>query len=178
VLDGLKNGDAAHGIKKMNSLDTLFVWTFDHGAGGNPAYLCLRDGWMSETDFATKLNAVPLSSRAIYMQQCRSGGFIDSLRSTKTFISTACRWDQNAYEADTENEVYSGRTYHHGEYNYYIISAISGRTPTGASVNPDTGGDGKVCAREVHDWDVTHESSSETPQFDGGGGVGQSFIIR
>ena len=178
VFEGLKNGNPTSGIKKMNSGDTLFVWTFDHGAGGDPAYLCLRDGSMSETDFASKLNAVPLSKRAIYMQQCRSGGFIDALRSSKTFISTACRSDQNAQRADTENEVYGGRTYHHGEYNYYIISSIAGRTPTGAAVNPDTNGDGKVSAREVHDWEVSHENQPETPQFDGGDGVGVSFILR
>jgi hypothetical protein len=178
VFDGLKNGDTTNGIRKMNSGDTLFVWTFDHGAGGNPAYLCLRDGWMSENDFAAKLNAIAFSQRAIYMQQCRSGGFIDSLRGTKTFISTACTQDQNAQRADTENEVSGGRTYHHGEYNYYITSAISGMTPTGTAVNPDTSGDGKVSAREVHDWEVAHENLAETPQFDGGSGVGQSFIIR
>ena len=105
VIDGMKNGDSANGIAKMKDNDTLFVWTFDHGGGGQDACLCLYNGdaiW--DSDFANRLNAVPYATRAIYMQQCHSGGFIDNLRNYKTFISTACSADEGASPADTENE--------------------------------------------------------------------------
>lgn len=172
VLDGLKNGDAANGIAKMDDNDTLFVWTFDHGAGGSPAYLCLMDGWYKDSDFATKLNAIPCAKRYVFMQQCRSGGFIDNLTSTKTFISTACKSTENAYVGN-EYEVYSGVTYTHGEYNYHIISALWGATPTGAPINADSNGNGKVSVREMHNWEVGHEDSTgETPQVDDPGGIG------
>lgn len=78
------------------------------------------------------------------MQQCHSGGFIDNLRNSKTFISTACRADQGAQPADTENEQYNGNWYSHGEYNYYIISAIAKANPLGGAVNADTSGDNKM----------------------------------
>ena len=178
VFDGLKNGDAANGIKKMKSIDTLFLWTFDHGAGGNPAYLCLMDGNMSDTYFANKANAISYEKRAIFMQQCRSGGFIDNMKNSKTFISTACRATENAGAADTENENYGGTKYWHGEYNYHIISALSKLTPGGSAINADTSGNGKVSAREAHNWDVSHESLSEIPQMDDTGGVGNNFHIQ
>lgn len=173
VFDGLKNGDAAAGIPAMKANDTLFVWTFDHGAGSSPAYLCLWDGNMSDLDFAAKLNAVPYAKRMIFMQQCRSGGFIDNLRNNKTFISTAAAATQNAYPADTENESYGGKTYSHGEYNYYIISAFN-RSHPGADAN----GNGKVSCMEAHSWEVSHESSpNEVPQFSDIGGIGPNSYL-
>ena len=178
VFDGLKNGDTANGIKKMKSNDTLFIWTFDHGTGGSPAYLCLRDGNMTDSSFAAKANVVPFAKRAVFMQQCRSGGFIDDLRNSKTFISTACRHNQNAQRADTENESYGGSWYHHGEYNYHIISSLAGATPTGAGINADSNSNGSVSARESHDWNVSHESRAEVPQMDDGAGIGSSFHIQ
>jgi hypothetical protein len=178
VFDGLKNGDAASGIKQMTTSDTLFAWTFDHGSGSDPAYLCLMDGDLRDIEFAAKLNAVNYQKRAIFMQQCRSGGFIDNLKNSKTFISTACRPDQNAQAADTENESYGGKTYWHGEYNYHIICALSGLNPSGAAVNADSNSNGKVSAKEAHDWNVTHESRAEVPQSDGSVAVGDSFHIK
>lgn len=172
VLDGLKNGDAANGIAKMDSNDILFVWTFDHGAGGSPAYLCLMDGWYKDSDFAAKLNAIPCAKRYVFMQQCRSGGFIDDLASTKTFMSTACKSTENAYVGD-EYEMYSGVKYTHGEYNYHIISSLWGATPTGAPINADSNGNGKVSVREMHNWEASHENSGgETPQVNDPGGIG------
>lgn len=178
VLDGLKNGDAASGITKMTSTDTLFVWTFDHGANSGMSYLCLRDGWMDANHFATKLNAIPYQKRAIFMQQCFSGGFVTPLQGTKSFVSTASSASQVAHRADTEFEVYGGRTYHHGEYNYYITCAMSGKNPSGAAVNADTTGDVKVSALEAHNWMQTHENQPETPQMSDIGGIGSSFMIK
>lgn len=176
VFDGMKNGDAANGIQKMKATDSLFVWTFDHGAGGNPAYLCLVGDDISDTSFAAKINAVPYAKRAIYMQQCRSGGFVDNLTGAKSFISTACRADQNAYAADTENELYNGVTYWHGEYNYHLISAVSGQTPSGAAVNADADASGKVSALEAHQWIVSRDSIAETPQMNDMGAVGSTYL--
>jgi hypothetical protein len=178
VFDGLMNGDSANGIVKMESSDSLLVWTFDHGAGGDPAYLCLIDAAMDEGHFAGKLNALPFQRAAIFMQQCRSGGFIDSLQGSRVFLSTACRSDQNAFPSNNEYETYNGQIYNHGEYNYYLISAISGMTPSGAMVNADTGGDSGISALEAHNWVVNHEDLAEVPQMSDTGGVGSNFIIK
>lgn len=178
VFDGLKNGDAASGITKMTTSDTLFVWTFDHGASSGMSYLCLRDGWMDSNHFATKLNAVPCQKRAIFMQQCFSGGFVTPLQGATAFVSTASSASQVAHRADTEFEVYGGRTYHHGEYNYYITCAMSGKNPSGAAVNADTTGDAKVSVLEAHNWDVSHENQPETPQMSDIGGIGSGFMMK
>ena len=95
-----------------------------------------------------------------------------------TFISTACMSSENAQRADTENEVVSGVTYHHGEYNYYITSALSGKSPTGATVNADSDASGKVSALEAHNWETTHESRAEHPQMDDMGSTGRGFYIK
>jgi len=178
VFDGLKNGDTANGIPKMDDNDILFVWTFDHGGGNDPSTLGLRDGGMGDTHFAAKLNAVPYGSRAIYMQQCRSGGFINDLRNSKTSIYTACRSFENAHRADAENEKVGGLWYCHGEYNYHVISALSGRNPGGDSVNADANGNGKVSASECAAWNSSHESQPEVPQKDDAGGVGGTFVLQ
>lgn len=178
VINGMKNGDASIGVSKLQSNDTLLIWVFDHGGGGAAAYFCLTDGSYADTTFGTNLNPLPYARRAIFMQQCRSGGFIDNMTNDRTFISTACLATENAHRADTENELYNGVYYHHGEYNYYLISAISGKTPTGASVNVDYNADGKLMAKEIHNYIVSMESGPETPQQWDGSGIGNSFDLH
>jgi hypothetical protein len=179
VLDGLKNGDAARGIPKMDANDSLFVWTFDHGdRSGTESTLCLRDGQMGANAFAAKLNAITYGARAVFMQQCYGGGFIDPLKNTKTFISTACRANEIAQRADTENEVVGSKTYSHGEYNYWIISALNRLTPVGAAVNADANADTFIAMGEMHSWNVGHESRAETPQSNDMGAIGSSFRMK
>jgi hypothetical protein len=181
VLDGLKNGDAARGIPKMDDNDTLFVWTFDHGGlSGGVSTLCLRDGVINANSFATKLNAIAYESRAIFMQQCYSGGFINPLKNAKTFISTASRADEVARPADTENEMVGGRTYSHGEFNYHIITALNRlhTTPPGGVVNADSNADSWISSLEMHNWNVARESRPETPQVNDMGGIGTIFRFK
>lgn len=178
VLNGLKNGDSSIGVNKLTANDSLFVWVFDHGGGGNPAYFCLRDGVYYDSDFANSLNPLPYSRRAIFMQQCRSGGFLDNMQNDRSFVSTACLWSENAHRADAENESYGGKIYHHGEYNYYIISALAGKTATGAFVNADGNGDGKISAREMHLFMSARENQPETPQIWDSFGIGNSFVVK
>lgn len=178
VLNGLKNGDPSIGVNKLTSLDSLFVWVFDHGGGGNPAYFCLRDGVCYDSDFAGRLNLLPCKERAIFMQQCRSGGFVDDLENSKSLVSAACMSNENAHRADIEQETYGGVKYHHGEYNYYVISALAGKTITGAVVNADSNGDGKISAREMHVFMAARENQPEHPQIWDSYEVGGAFTVR
>lgn len=179
IFDGLKNGDAARGIPKLDSNDTLFVWTFDHGGrSGTTSTLCLRDGSMLATSFAAKANAVTYGKRAFFMQQCFSGGFIDPLKNAKTYISTASSATETAHPADTENESYGGRSYSHGEYNYYITCALNRLAPSGAAVNADANADAWISMAEMHAWYVSHENRSETPQANDMGGIGGTFRLK
>jgi hypothetical protein len=181
VLNGLKNGDAANGIPKMDSNDTLFLWTFDHGGqSGGQSTLCLRGGNLLASNFNTLLNAIPYSQRAVFMQQCFSGGFIPGLKNSKTFISTACRSDEVARPADTENETYNGKQYSHGEFNYHITTALNRlkTSPPGGAIDADTNNDNFVASKEMHTWNVGHESRPETPQGDDMGGIGSIFKFK
>lgn len=178
VFDGLKNGDAAIGVPKMTENDTLFLWAFDHGGGNNPATLGLRDGYMSDTTFAAKVNAIPYETRTIFMQQCRSGGFIDNLTNNKTYIYTACRSFENAHRADTENELFGDIWYCHGEFNYHVICALSGAAPDGTGINADSNSNGKVSMTEAAAWNTNHENQPEVPQVDNTGGVGAGFTLN
>ena len=178
VLDGLANGDPVRGIPKLDDNDTLVVWTFDHGGqAGGESTLCLRGGVIGAAAFATKMNAITYDRRAIFMQQCFSGGFINPLKNARTFISTASRSDEVARPADTENEMVGGRTYSHGEYNYYVISALNrlNTVPPGGVINADANADSFVSSLEMHNWDVGHENRPETPQMNDMGGVGSTF---
>lgn len=178
VLNGLKNGDSSIGVNKLNYGDSLFVWVFDHGGGGNAAYFCLRDGVFHDSDFANSLNSLPCKERAIFMQQCRSGGFLDNLQNEKNFVSTACLPNENAHRADAEQETYNGVRYHHGEYNYYIISALAGRTITGTVVNADSDGDSRINAKEMHNFMAARENQPEHPQVWDSFEVGTAFLVR
>ena len=178
VLNGLKNGDPSIGVNKITSLDSLFVWVFDHGGGSNPAYFCLRDGVCYDSDFASRVNLLSCKERAIFMQQCRSGGFVDDLENNKSFVSAACMLNENAHRADVEQETYNGAKYHHGEYNYYVISALAGKTITGAVVNADSNGDGKISAREMHVFMAARENQPEHPQMWDSYEVGAAFTVR
>lgn len=178
VLAGMKDGDQSIGVSKMGANDSLLVWVFDHGGGGNTAYFCLTDGAYYDSTFAARLDALQYKQRAVFMQQCRSGGFIDNLNAQRGFASSACMPTENAHRSDNENELYNGKYYNHGEYNYHMISAISGRTPANSLVNADSNGDGRLSAREVHDYIVSHESRSETPQRADNWGVGGAFFFR
>ena len=181
VLDGLKNGDAANSIPKMDSNDTLFVWTFDHGGlSGGQATLCLRGGVITASNFATKMNAITYAERAVFMQQCYSGGFINGLKNSKTFISTACRGDEVARPADTENEMYGGKSYSHGEFNYHVTTALNRlkTSPPGGAINADSNADTYIASKEMHVWNVGHESRPETPQNNDMGGIGSTFKFK
>lgn len=181
VLDGLKNGDAAKGIPKIDGNDSLFVWLFDHGGltAGGEATLCMMNGSLTASQIAAKLNALSYDRRAIFAQQCFSGGFIPPLRNAKTYVSAACKANETAHVADTEREVVNGKTYTHGEFNYYVIAAFDKKYPTGAGVNADTiTANGKISAKEANAWWVSKENRSETPQSDDMGGIGNGFYLQ
>ncbi len=178
LLDGLKNGDSAHNIPKMDSNDALFLWTFDHGGqSGGESTLCLRGGSMKASVLSEKLNALAYESRAIFMQQCYSGGFINLLKNAKTFISTASKANETSHPADTENETYNGMPYSYGEFDFHIITAIgmAAVPSTPIAPFPNANNDGVITTLEMHNWNALKESRSETPQMNDMGGIGSTF---
>ncbi len=179
VFNGLANGDPGNNIPQMMEEDFLFVWTFDHGLdGGGHSFLGLMDGTMEDTDLAALMDQISYNCRAVCMQQCNSGGFIDDLENDNTVILTAARINEFAYRADDlpaqENEVVGGVTYHHGEFNYHLLSALRGQTITGNPVNADMDGNGHVSMLEAFNYIVANDSIAwETTQYsDGNNDIG------
>jgi len=170
VFNGLANGTG--GYPRLTDDDLLFIWTFDHGCGppciaGTNAVLCLMDGDMLDTVFGGLVNLIPHAYRVICMQQCHSGGFIDDLSSDRTTILTSCTGTEHAHRAD-EKETVTGVDYHHGEYNYHLLSALNGQTVAGVAVNADADGNGFVTMKEIFDYIAANENQPETPQYDDG----------
>lgn len=122
-----KLSKASFKIPKLTRSDSLFVWTFDHGMRKNGvSYLGLINGEnIMDKDFAGLVSKVSCDYRAFCMQQCFSGGFIDNLAGRRNLVLTACASDETANRADTENEIVDGVTYHHGEFNHNLFSALS-----------------------------------------------------
>lgn len=176
IFSDLANG--TNGRPQLTNDDLLFVWTFDHG-GQIPvspgsttliSTLGLRGVDMRADDFATAINMVPHAFRIICMQQCRSGGFINHLASDRTVILTAAQADRNAHPTDdaSERESIGGRTYPHGEFNFYLLAALNGQDLLGNAANADANGNGFTTMREVFNYIINNESDSATPQYDDG----------
>ena len=143
----------------MTDYDILFVLTFDHGGAQGHSYLYVQDGYIRDDDFAN--NYVGLIGhywrRYFIMQQCYGGGFIDDLRNSKTVILTASKSDQQAHPCDTDAENENGY-YQHGEFLFYIGSALRGKTPTGNTVNADTNGNGDISLKEAFEYAYSWDS--------------------
>lgn len=97
IFTSLTNGNAAQGIPQMTNADFLFCYTFGHGdqVSGTDVLIALMDGTMTDATFAGYANPVPCWSRVFWMQQCRSGGFVDNLKSEKTVLANV--WHGNCF---------------------------------------------------------------------------------
>lgn len=144
VFNGLRYGSG--GFPQVTADDFLFVWVFDHGgafAGHQGFYLI--DGLMLDEEFAALVNPIPANKKVYWMQQCLSGGFKEELDSINVVFNAACLGNQGAHRADNlpyydENEIIGSTIYNHGEYNFHILSATNGLTPTYSS----TYGNGEI----------------------------------
>lgn len=153
-------------MPQLTNKDILFIWTFDHGfADKKNSYLCLIDGDLMDENFAKLVNKIPYAYRIICMQQCFSGGFIPHLSNNKTVILTACSDQETANRSDNENETVNRIIYNHGEFNYHLLSAITGKTVNNVYVNADTNSDGFVSMKEAFNYIKTSDSQNETPQY-------------
>lgn len=168
IFAALANGDTELGVRAMGPADTLFVFTFDHGA--NDGRLCLWQGQRySPAEMAKAVAAIQCKTRYFYMQQCFSGAFkvaFENQGVSDSAIVTACSDKQYAYRADTEKEYYNGTTYYHGEFNWHFMSALAKVTPDGKSVDADTDHNGRISVRESFEYYQRMNSlPRQTPQY-------------
>lgn len=189
ILNWLANGSISHGIPQLTSDDFLFIYTFDHGetTGNNNSILFLMNGYITDTQFAYLADQISYGKRVIWMQQCYSGGFIDNLANVNSVITTACSGTEQAFRADDiapdgndtrENEITSGKTFHHGEFNYHMFNATNLLTIVGNSLNAYIGTNGKTSVEEIFNWeDGTDSQIASTPQYSDQGNIGSSTYL-
>jgi hypothetical protein len=180
VFYGLAYGEIP-GVPQMENEDFLFVYTFDHGGliwddlvGDWVSTVCLIGEDMKAYEFGFSVGQINCAYKMFFMQQCHSGGFIEYLDEDNYVVVTACDKFGGAYRADDrdkhgnyimENEVLYDTIYHHGEFNYYFMSAFRKVTPLGIHVDADLTNDNKISAYEAFRWTVIHDSRPETPQL-------------
>ncbi len=178
----MRDGNAAEGIPQVTDQDFLFLFTFDHGGsnGGCSSTLCLMDGCMEDTEFASYFNQIAYKHRAIDMQQCNSGGFIGELKNAKTVISTASNCKESAYEADERDDCGGGVSVKYGEWNYWWFAAMQGHKPWPGNqpVDADVNDDGMVSFLEAHNYALDNDDRSEHPQWSDEGGIGDEMSLQ
>lgn len=194
VFNGLAKGDNNNNIPKLTRSDRLFIWMCGHGdvvpEASHPrskhSVLKLIEGDMLDTEFKALVNQISCADRIISMQQCFSGGFIPKLKSSKTVVLTACRKDETANgcddrapdgSTDIENETSGNVTYDHGEFTYHLLSAITGKTIAGKSVNAATHSSGVVTINDVFNYIVKNDSCDEHPQEGDKGKIGAKLSV-
>jgi len=141
LLSDIAHGNVNKGIDEMTGLDDIFFfWVHSHGSGNRFAAI---DGMIYADELADSTFQIYAKKRIFWMQQCRSGSFIDELHSSRNVILTACKADEMAWGADNydydhindtiipaiENEYdsLSQEYYHHGEFDFHVMNAVRGK---------------------------------------------------
>jgi hypothetical protein len=135
------------------------------------------------------------------MAQCNSGGFIDDLRDTNpshpSIILTACTRSQESQMADDlrpdatdalENENEYSTIWYHNEFDYHVLSAMTGHTIVGNTVDmlDYSSLAGITPVSGIHAYEYEHDSyrtkppaqHGYTPVFDDPLGIGSTTLIN
>lgn len=157
--------DAIDALKsKLKPNDLLFIHTNNHGGHtGVESDLCCYPSYASlgVKEFTDKLAELPVyRCLMVMMEQCHSGGFnnavISKSTASNTSIASACREDSNSIGGA-----------HFDPFARDWIAAMMGKDPYGNPLvyNPDTGGNGRVSAKEAFDYANAIHDPYDTPVF-------------
>ncbi len=156
--------------------DYLFVWVMSHGGtDGAGSYFYSSDAQkIYDTKLATWLSGVDAFKKTVMISAPSSGGFAPELENANTIVYASSQQGENASRANntpfTENEILSGITYHHGEFNFHTYSPINGASPdysltygpTTPFADADLNNDHVVSIAEAVAWETTYEDGPET----------------
>lgn len=121
-------------------------------------------GDISDDLLKTKINSLTFGTGIFLLKPCFSGGLVWDLRGANRVIMSS----------GTEFQVtYPTLSGSYGELTYNFMSAITGKTPDGVTVNADLNADGKISMYEAYQYIKTNEHRDEQPQYndDGTGNV-------
>ncbi|MEM7027701.1 MAG: C13 family peptidase, partial [Pseudomonadota bacterium] len=97
--------------RKMNDEDVLFLFLSSHGSEAHELSTSFYPFRLNDIDPATLksvLQANPIQWKIIIVSACYSGGFLEKLAESKTFVITASRGDRNSFGCG-----------HDGNYTYF-----------------------------------------------------------
>jgi hypothetical protein len=150
----------------IDSDDTLFVFTNDHGATDGSLYLwgeTISPATFAGSGYIGKITQY--SWRAFEMKQCYSGAFVPPLSGPRTAIATSCRADEPAYGGVAPHDRY-------GEFSFHFNAALKEAEPDfvgGAPVDADVNNDGNISFVEAFNYAQSHDGRPEHPQYDDNG---------
>ncbi len=130
------------------------------------------NGWgapILDDTLTTMMQGLSFDRMVVVMEQCFSAGLIgDISRSGGNIVlmSAAGEYEPSWSMPPSNN---------YNEFSYHFTCAINGATPTGASVNADSNGDGRVSMVEAFNYARSKDTASETPWYeDNGNGIPHS----
>lgn len=151
----------------LGSLDSLFIFTTDHGSGqfGTPGQPTSMNLWNSEIiwdhEFAALLEPIQCREIMVTMEPCFSGGFvndvIDMNSTVPRVISTAAN--------DMEYSWAMPPDYVYDTYVFHWTAAVRGMDAYGTPVDADTNQDGEITMDEAYQYAVTMDQDDEHPQY-------------
>ena len=190
IISNLKLKHKAMGISHKDNFVYVSAYFPDSTL---PVFLCTMDSFILDTEFASFIDSIQTNRKIFWMQQCFSGGFIDNLEDENSIIHTACKYNEPAYRADNinrsgtfylENEYDSitGKTYHHGEYNFYTMNAVRQKEiwpyDNPPFIPSDMNRNGGTSIYEAYIWEKEHESRSEHPQYSDISNIGPETYLE
>lgn len=148
---------------KLKADDNLLIHTNNHGGrSGNVSTLCSHDGPVTlPADFGGALAKLPkYHGLMVMMEQCFSGGFIDTVIANSTANCTSIA---TAVDAVTSSD--GGTNF--DPYALAWIKAMAGTTESGGTLSPMPAQDTShhVSAQSAFDWSKTRGGIHDNPQF-------------
>ncbi|MBN1879864.1 caspase family protein [bacterium] len=151
----------------LDSSDTLFIFTTDHGNGqsGVPGQPTSMNLWNSEEiwdyEFAALLEPIQCREMILTLEPCFSGGFvndvIDMNSTVPRVISTAANDHEYSWAMPPD--------YVYDTYVFHWTAAINWEDAYGNPVDADTNNDGEITMDEAYAYALDMDEDDEHPQY-------------
>ena len=151
----------------LDSSDTLFIFTTDHGNGqyGTPGQPTSMNLWNSEEiwdyEFAALLEPIECREMILTLEPCFSGGFVNDVINMNStvprVISTAANDNEYSWAMPPD--------YVYDTYVFHWTAAINWEDAYGNPVDADTNNDGEITMDEAYAYALDMDEDDEHPQY-------------
>ncbi len=191
IFNGLSNGQ--NGFPQLTPDDFLFVWTFGHGNAefkngiGTGSLVLYDNSEVAEVELGNMLSVINTQKKAIWMQNCFSGLFLDNMPTSNSVYNTSSIGAANVADdyPVIENEVIDDSVYHHAEFDYHLYSSTNQETPEEVSYyngvplsNADLNNDNVISLYESNQWLFNHNTTTDSMSFMDSSGISAYTSLR